>query len=328
MGCSNSSSSSITITTKVLSEKTTEVPTCPFDRIKGKALVLVVAFLRLEDMGRLDAAISSQTLRASVWLPTVRESDMSEAFDLMSRLDLGHDKQCGRGRGEGDPGCDMIDRIKGKAWLGIFSWIASRGIALPSTLRFPAHSGDAILQLMHGYDARNAARMQFKSLDVSQCQDVTPGGLKRIGSCPALEELNISNLNLDDAALADLSFNSWKSAKLLRKLDASENLGITDEGLRHLQDLASLEEIRLRGCTRITNEGIRRLSALTKLIAIDVTGCNMDDGGLALIKELSGLKSLRLPGTHLTDVGVEQLTCLGAIEGATTTVTTCCQLRA
>lgn len=283
----------------------------PLVQIKGSCLAKVVAFLEMGEVALVDVAMSSKTLRAGTWLPTLREIQPTQAFDLLSRLDLDHDKRAG----EDEVSCDIFDRIKGKLWLSIFSWIASRGIALPSTLRFPAHSGDAILQMMHGYDASNSARMRFKSLDVSHNKNVTVGGLTRIGSCPALEELNISNLNLDDAALGDLSFKKWKSAQSIRKLDASGNNGITDEGLRRIQDLSSLEDVRLRNCARVTSEGLRSLSTLSKLVTLDVDGCSIDDSGLAIIKDIGSLKKIRLPGPLLTDAGVQNLKALGAIEG-------------
>ncbi len=112
---------------------------------------------------------------------------------------------------------------------------------------------------------------------------------------------------------------------------------ITDEGLRHIGRLASLEELHI-DCKRVTAAGLRHLSGLTHLktlylscspltataldalgamhqlekLAIHVEGpngnvCRLSDTDLEKLRELTGLKELHIDFADITDAGLAHI---------------------
>lgn len=88
---------------------------------------------------------------------------------------------------------------------------------------------------------------------------------------------------------------------------------ITDAGLEHLKDLASLRRLDLSH-TRITDAGLAHLRGLTNLQNLRLANTEISDAGLMCVKELTSLKMLDLYDTSVTDTGLEYLTGLTKLE--------------
>lgn len=93
-------------------------------------------------------------------------------------------------------------------------------------------------------------------------------------------------------------FKKWKSVEQL-----------TDESLRHLGRLRSLESINSLAGSSITDEGLAHLSGLENLDALDLRQTGITGVGLSHLKHLKELDSLSLP-TSLTAEGIEAISTL------------------
>ena len=70
---------------------------------------------------------------------------------------------------------------------------------------------------------------------------------------------------------------------------------ITDEGVRALTSLTSLQSLDLGACTQISDEGVRALSSLTSLQNLNMGGCDqITDQGVRLLSSLTSLQGLDL----------------------------------
>jgi internalin A len=91
--------------------------------------------------------------------------------------------------------------------------------------------------------------------------------------------------------------------KSLRSLNVGGSLLLTDEGLKELAELKSLQGLYLFYAP-VTDAGLKELAGLKNLQALNLGDTHVTDDGL---KELAGLKSLQwlnLRGTKVTAAGV------------------------
>ncbi len=128
---------------------------------------------------------------------------------------------------------------------------------------------------------------------------------------PGLERLSIDYMACTDASMTHLrglkrlrelsitafQFISWRS-------DAQPR--ITDEGLRHLSGLRSLERLDIQSPV-ITDVGVENLKGLTQLRSLAFYSPKITDAGLAHLNGLSRLEYLELSGSQVTDAGLGQL---------------------
>ncbi len=86
---------------------------------------------------------------------------------------------------------------------------------------------------------------------------------------------------------------------------------VTDAGLKHLQNLTQLQEIRIHRTnttnTNITDAGLKHLEGLVSLRELDLYGTNITDLGLQSIKPLVNLQRLNVGFSGVTDAGLEQI---------------------
>lgn len=99
--------------------------------------------------------------------------------------------------------------------------------------------------------------------------------------------------------------------KHLKGLDSLERLSlrnseVTDEGLKHLEGLTALKSLSLYD-TQITDEGLKHLEGLTALGWLRLSRTQVTDEGLTHLEGLTALKQLRLIDTQVTDEGVARL---------------------
>lgn len=82
--------------------------------------------------------------------------------------------------------------------------------------------------------------------------------------------------------------------------------GITDEGLKSLENLPNLRKLHLEN-TKITDAGVAHLKKLQSLEYLNLYGTAVSDAGLTDLQGLKNLKALYLWQTKVTPTGVEQL---------------------
>lgn len=110
----------------------------------------------------------------------------------------------------------------------------------------------------------------------SFCPEITKSVLQQI--CKQwrfLEILDISNcMYLNDSALKSL-----KELRLLRELNIS-SLNITNESIKHLQDLLNLEKLDLSYLRFLTDDALQYISRLPKLRVLKIRKCNFSSTAL------------------------------------------------
>ena len=136
-----------------------------------------------------------------------------------------------------------------------------------------------------------------------------PGFLRLFGGADSFH-IRVNGTRFGDDDLARLVQNY---GKLIWGLDI-RNTNVTDEGLRHLTGLSSLEQLVLgnddlsgsRGIERIqpptspiTDAGLVHLRDLPRLMSLNVSGLPITDAGLASIDDLPNLGALYLSRTKV-----------------------------
>uniref|UniRef100_A0ACD5YHR8 Uncharacterized protein n=1 Tax=Avena sativa TaxID=4498 RepID=A0ACD5YHR8_AVESA len=145
------------------------------------------------------------------------------------------------------------------------------------------------------------------SLKMESCSHVSSEGLRMIGKCCRhLEELDITDSDLDDEGLKALSgcsklsslkigictrisdeglIHIGKSCPELRDIDLYRSGAISDEGVIQIaQGCPMLESINLSYCTEITDLSLAALSKCAKLNTLEIRGClSVSSAGLSEI---------------------------------------------
>ncbi len=134
-------------------------------------------------------------------------------------------------------------------------------------------------------------------------QRISDAGLKRIKNLTDLRVLNLYGNKVTDEGLEQL-----QPLKKLNELNLSL-LPITDEGLEHLKLLTGLEHLELLysegfAGPRLTNEVADILVPLSNLTTLNLTGAKLTDAGLARLRGLKKLKTLRLVRTQISKEGI------------------------
>lgn len=166
---------------------------------------------------------------------------------------------------------------------------------------------------------------KLKLLNISYSA-VTDVGLCLIIHLDCLETLNMSGCDISDIALTYVG-----SLSQLHRLDISSCYEITDEGISHLSNIASLKSLSLKRCKvtdksmqyiaamsslqilaiggiRITDEGLRELSGLQSLVDLDIKEISeITDAGMSFLSTLASLRKLDVSCTKLGDEGMQAI---------------------
>lgn len=117
---------------------------------------------------------------------------------------------------------------------------------------------------------------------------------------PAIEVLDLSSTDVDDAALEKL-----RGAGHLKDLSLY-GTSITDDGLRHLAGLKELKDLWLDE-TAVTDAGVIHLAGLGQLRMLSLRGTQVTDASIPVLRRLVGLKCLDVDETAITEAGRQQL---------------------
>ena len=130
-----------------------------------------------------------------------------------------------------------------------------------------------------------------------ECKGITLAAVAEIGRWTTLQKLDVP-INLDADGVAE------RIAGLVNLEWYGGNDEFSDAGLRHIAQLANLENVDLSG-NRFTPAGLKELQKLHRLRKVLFWKADLTDEGLAEIKKIPSLGVLQLIGcSRVTDEGM------------------------
>lgn len=175
---------------------------------------------------------------------------------------------------------------------------------------------------------RSLRQLQHLDLSGAQVTDsgiwavtVTDLNLDEIASLQRLESLNLAAPSPEyvqaistgvprlRGAIRITDFGARQLAALskLRKLNLSRS-SLTAEGVQNLQGLDDLEELILSHVRSLDDSAGKALASLPALQVVDVSFTAFGDGGVAALREHSGLRRLIAVGTAVTEAAAAEFT--------------------
>jgi len=116
---------------------------------------------------------------------------------------------------------------------------------------------------------------------------------------PHLAEIKL--INASDAQIAALAGN-----RIIKRVDLSGCMHLTDQGVARLSGLASLSELDLRRCFDLGDGAVAALASYPALESLDLGLTKLTDTGLAALARCPTLKHLKLVGCNfITPDGVD-----------------------
>lgn len=168
----------------------------------------------------------------------------------------------------------------------------------------------------------------LQRLDLSGCHTLTDKGLQHLSSLKNLIELNLSNIpQLSDAALEaiakiptlkilNLKSNTKYSAQGLKafahgaakieRLILSRNRGLKDDDLKAIASISSLKQIDFTAA-KVTSTGLAHLKALKNLQSLKLSNVDLVGKKAACLGQLTALEELSLYITTIDDAGLKYL---------------------
>lgn len=167
----------------------------------------------------------------------------------------------------------------------------------------------------------------LKAIDLSDCNRVTPVGLKLLAEgCPKLVFLKVWGKSIGNDAmnivaqmeslrvlgLVDTAVND-EGVKKLRDLNLTEihlfRTSVGDEGIKVFATMPNMSTLNLRD-TKVSDEAMAAIAGLKKLRKLDLSECTspgITDASADAIAKLGSLQQLNLWSTKITDEGVAKL---------------------
>jgi len=164
------------------------------------------------------------------------------------------------------------------------------------------------VQLRKRFDYVKVLKLRHDSVRYMKIPEII---LRVVGTLEQLVELDVAQSgSLDDRSFGLLCGEGFSG---LRVLDMSSNSRLSDEGLRSLRNLKSLEELICKNCN-ITDASLSYIASLKKLRKLDLSNCpKVTD--ISQLCELKELEKLHLVWCLVTDEG---LSCIGKIQSLKT----------
>ncbi|XP_043278542.1 F-box/LRR-repeat protein 14-like [Venturia canescens] len=153
---------------------------------------------------------------------------------------------------------------------------------------------------------------KLKRLDLRSCWHISDQGIAHVAGLNretaegnlALEHLGLQDCQrLSDEALRHVSVG----LPVLKSINLSFCVSITDSGLRHLAKMPTLAELNLRSCDNISDVGMAYLAeGNSRISSLDVSFCDkIGDQALVHVSQgLFNLKSLSLSACQISDEGI------------------------
>jgi hypothetical protein len=144
----------------------------------------------------------------------------------------------------------------------------------------------------------DAGRVVAVDLRASWVNDL---GLQKLLAEPSIRRLDLSRTHITDAGLETV-------AKLpnLVSLDLRFCEHITEAGVAHLKDSATLQRLDLRG-TAVSDSGIAFLAQVGTLRALDIGSTQITEPALEALEALENLEELAVGGNRVGDLGLSYL---------------------
>ena len=208
--------------------------------------------------------------------------------------------------------CPVTARFSGKGWSMLQSLPGLEHICTPYRLTDAEMAGIATLQTVSEMeivgdlltDAGLASIAKLRNLEVLHLEGtmmMTDDGLKVLATLPKLRHLRLSG-PFTDRGLANLAAAPSLKAMWL------ETPRATEEGLRHLSRIGSLERLCVPWLDQITDRSITYLKAMPKLTALGVGDASSGDAGMTALASLTHLEVLAIKGgSDLTSNGLKPL---------------------
>lgn len=147
--------------------------------------------------------------------------------------------------------------------------------------------GDGTLKLL-------AEHYKLEILDLSGTR-VTGAGLASLENATELKQLLLANTPIDER-----HFTALPAFTKLEALDLSASRSVSDAALLHVEQLAALKSLGLRG-TKITDAACERVARLTAIESLDLSNTKVTDAGIARLAPCKKLRQLNLARTAITD---------------------------
>jgi len=208
--------------------------------------------------------------------------------------------------------CPVTGRLSGKGWQTLQTLPRLTHICTPYGLTDEEMAGIATLQTVDEMEidadrltdaglASIAKLRNLKVLHLVGTSMMTDEGLKALAALPRLRHLRLSG-PFTDKGLAYLA--AAPSIKVMWL----ETPKATEEGLRELSQIRTLERLTVPWLDLITPRSIASLQAMPRLKALGVGDALNADAGVASLASLSNLEVLALKGSPaLTDNGLKPL---------------------
>jgi Leucine-rich repeat (LRR) protein len=125
--------------------------------------------------------------------------------------------------------------------------------------------------------------------------------MEMLASLSDLQELSLPGVGVRDAHLAKLN-----QSKRLKTLNLGGNKDVTNEGIKVLAAIESLEWLNISS-TSVNDEGLKHLGALPNLRVLVLASTAVSDEGLSQLAKCKNLQVLDLSRTRVTDDGLTEL---------------------
>ncbi|WP_437222484.1 leucine-rich repeat domain-containing protein [Planctomicrobium sp. SH661] len=114
-------------------------------------------------------------------------------------------------------------------------------------------------------------------------------------------------LSLENSSISNDGLKFVEQMRSLQELGLRRCTNVDDAGLAALQLIPNLERLHLL-YTRTSDEGLKQVSQLKKLKLLDLRGCmQVTDAGLAHLEGLTELTDIKLRSYSVTDLGMNSL---------------------
>jgi hypothetical protein len=154
-----------------------------------------------------------------------------------------------------------------------------------------------------GAKVTRSASGQVTAISIIAPSDSARQHLGRLaGQLTELDELSLQGYEIDDEWLREI-----RELSKLRRLYLHKT-SVTDAGLTHVNEIASLEVVSLCFCDLVTDDGVAELADLVNLQSLSLDFCSViSDESLSHLHSLDSLASLSIADTNVTDDGLRML---------------------